>query len=243
MTARLLVDAGNTRLKWVRVENGVWQSPGQSGYDDLSAFAASLHAGMTVWLASVASAANETRVLHCLEAARANVHPLVSAAHFDELENGYAQPAQLGVDRWMALIAARARTREPVLVVSAGTALTVDAINDAGRFVGGVIVPGFRLMRDALLSGTARVRVQQGQVRNFPDCTQDAVQTGVTRALLGVIQAQRDHLAALAGGLPHCLLTGGDAPVLIDHLAGNVQHVPALVLEGVDCVARKECGG
>ncbi len=243
MKARLLVDAGNTRLKWVRVENGAWQVPGQAGYDDLSAFSACLQAGIPAWLASVASDTNEQRVMHCLAEAGASVRRLTAAPRFDDLVNGYVPPGHLGVDRWMALIAARARTREPVIVVSAGTALTVDALDDTGRFIGGVIVPGRVLMRQALLSGTARVRVQPGYLRDFPVCTEDAVESGLIRALLGTIRAQHDGLAALTGGPPRCLLTGGDAPELLAHLEGRVQHVPALVLEGVDSVARKESGG
>ena len=239
MTSHLLIDAGNTRVKWVVVEDGEWSEPGQAFYVDLTALSASLRTGMVVYLASVASDAQNLRLKNCLAAAQVTVRTLTAEADFDALENGYESPDQLGVDRWMALIGARARSQLPVLVVSAGTALTIDALSESGRFLGGLILPGKTLMRDALNTGTARVRATSGEKRDFPNCTADAMESGILEAMAGAVRTQRDRLAGVSQHSPLCFVTGGDALDLIPALDGQVQHLPALVLEGMDCVARK----
>jgi len=155
------------------------------------------------------------------------------------VKNSYLNPLQLGADRWMGLIAARQRTREPVLVVSVGTAMTVDALAADGVFLGGVIVPGVNLMRQALRQGTARIADAMGRWQAFPRSTADAVESGIVAALCGAIRQQHARLAEASATLPHCLLTGGDAGMVLPHLALSAEQVAALVLEGVDCVARE----
>ena len=140
----------------------------------------------------------------------------------------------------MGLLAARQRTQEPTLVVSVGTAMTVDALSADGVFLGGLIVPGVSLMRQALRQGTAGVAEVTGTWQAFPRTTADGVESGIVAALCGAIRSQHARLAETAGQVPRCLMTGGDAERLLPHLALSVEHVPALVLEGVDCVARED---
>jgi len=162
-----------------------------------------------------------------------------SEAAFGDLRNTYLNPGQLGVDRWMGLIAARQRTREAALVVSVGTAMTVDALAADGVFRGGVIVPGVTLMRQALFQGTAQVAAAAGEWKAFPRNTADAVQSGIVAALCGAIQQQHARFAESAGMMPICLLTGGDAGMVLPHLSVPAEHVASLVLEGIDCIARR----
>ena len=234
---RLLIDAGNSRLKWAVVEGGRWCDQGNNDYADLSGFMQRLAPGMDCVIASVARAEHERRLAALLEASGIVPRWLTAEAGFADVKNTYADPRQLGVDRWMGLIAARQRTRSPVLVVSAGTAMTVDALTADGVFLGGLIVPGMSLMQQALRQGTARVAVQAGTCRTFPRNTADAVQSGIVAALCGAIQQQYAHLAEAAAAPPHCLLTGGDAGEVLPHLKVSAEHVPALVLEGMDRVA------
>lgn len=237
---RLLMDAGNSRLKWAVVEAGQWRAQGASEYADWSALEAQLTAGTDCFIASVANTVHEQQLAALLEAAGLGATWMTAEAGFAEVKNTYLNPRQLGVDRWMGLIAARRRTRESVLVVSVGTAMTVDALSADGVFVGGVIVPGVRLMRQALQQGTARVADAAGHWQAFPRTTADAVESGIVAALCGAIQLQHARLAEAAGTTaPHCLLTGGDAGVLLPHLAVPTEHVPALVLEGIDCVTKE----
>ncbi|MHB1216337.1 MAG: type III pantothenate kinase [Thiobacillus sp.] len=237
---RLLIDAGNSRLKWAVVEKGQWCAHGRSDYTDWAALKAQLKAGTDCFIASVTSAANEHQLAELLEATGINAKWLTAEAAFAGVSNRYLSPQQLGVDRWMGLIAVRQRTCRPVLVVSVGTAMTVDALSADGVFLGGVIVPGVNLMQQALTQGTARVADATGHWRPFPRSTADAVQSGIVAALCGTIRGQYAHLAEASGTPPLCLLTGGDAETVLPHLDVPAEHVPALVLEGIDCVAQGE---
>lgn len=234
---RMLIDCGNTRIKWAALEDGQWRVHGSCDYTDCAVLAEQLVPGSACYVASVASGPHEQKLAAVLADAGATATWLSAVSEFDGVKNTYRNPAQLGVDRWMALIAARQRTRAPVLVVSAGTALTVDALSGEGVFLGGLIVPGLTLMRQALARETARVVETQGQWRAFPQTTADAVQSGIVAALCGAIEQQHARLATAASSPPRCLLTGGDAETLLPHLTVPAEHVPALVLEGIERVA------
>lgn len=237
MTRRLLLDAGNTSLKWAVVEAGAWLARGRSGYADLSDLTAQCTRGTACFIASVAGAERERRLAAALQAAGLAPVWLTAQPAFGGLRNDYRDPLQLGVDRWMGLIAAWQRGRGATLVVSVGTAMTVDAVSAEGAFIGGLIVPGAALMRQALLQGTAEVGETTGAYQDFPRCTADAVESGIVAALSGAVRQQYAALAARAGHAPRCVLTGGDAGLLQPHLDVAVEAVPELVLEGVDCVA------
>lgn len=239
-SSRLLIDAGNTRLKWAVVAKERWLSRGQAAYADLAQLTGVLASGMRAYVASVTRDENNRRLGEILSGAGVDAHWIASAERFEDVENGYAVPSKLGVDRWMALIAARRRTQSATLVVSAGTAMTVDALNETGRFIGGIIVPGMARMRMALREGTAHAAAENGVWRDFPGCTADAVESGLVAALAGAVEAQYARLAALGTAAPRCLITGGDAEWLLPHLTVVAERVPGLVLEGIDCVARKD---
>jgi type III pantothenate kinase len=242
-TGRLLLDAGNTRLKWAVVENGVWRAHGSADYADLSALSQMLTATTECYIASVTRSQHESQINTLLAPFAITPKWLRAAARFSDVRNTYRNPQQLGVDRWMGLIAARQRTQAPALVVSAGTAMTVDALSADGEFLGGLIVPGLAMMQQALQQGTAQVSEVAGIWQAFPRNTADAVQSGVVAALCGAIRLQQARLATLAGCEPDCILTGGDAEKLLPHLGMPTEYVPALVLEGIDCVARKDEAG
>ncbi|PKO60687.1 MAG: type III pantothenate kinase [Betaproteobacteria bacterium HGW-Betaproteobacteria-17] len=238
MNRRLLIDAGNSCLKWAVVEDGQWRAQGRSDYADWTDLKAHLTAATPCFIASVARPAHEQALAPLLAAAGSSAQWLTAEAEFAGVKNRYLNPQQLGADRWMGLIAARQRTREAVLVVSVGTAMTVDALAADGVFLGGVIVPGVRLMRQALQQGTARVADAPGHWQAFPRSTADAVESGIVAALCGAIEQQYARLAGASETVPHCLLTGGDAGMVLPHLALPAEQVPPLVLEGVDAVAR-----
>ena len=232
-TRRLLLDAGNTRLKWAVVEEGRWQAQGNLPYSELSALTLVLEQQAACYIASVARAQHERQINTLLAPFAITPTWLTAEAQFADVINTYADPAQLGVDRWMGLIAARQRTQRAVLVVSVGTAMTVDALSADGTFLGGVIVPGVALMQQALQHGTARVADVAGSWQAFPRSTADAVQSGMIAALCGAIHQQYAQLAQWAGSHPHCIVTGGNAEHVLPHLDFTVEQVPALVLEGI----------
>lgn len=236
---RLLIDAGNARLKWAVVEDGRWREEGVTGYDGWARLQAQLTGNADCFIASVASPVREQQLARLLEAAGIAPTWLAATAACAGVTNGYFDPMQLGVDRWMGLIAARQRTPDPVLVVSVGTAMTVDALAADGAFLGGLIVPGVQLMRQALAQGTACVGDTDGSWHAFPQKTGDAVQSGIVAALCGAIQQQYAHLARASVTAPRCFVTGGDAETVLPHLAVPAQQITALVLEGIDCVAKE----
>jgi type III pantothenate kinase len=210
---RLLFDAGNTSLKWAVLEAGRWRRQGRADYSDLSALAQVMQQGANCYIASVAGEQQENQLNTLLATFSIEPKWLRAGAQFLDVKNSYASPPQLGVDRWMGLIAARQRTQSATLVVSVGTAMTVDALSAAGVFLGGVIVPGFAMMKQALRQGTARVAEGDGIWQAFPRNTADAVES---------------------------FLTGGDADKLMPHLNMTMEYVPSLVLEGIARVAQED---
>jgi len=236
---RLLIDAGNSSLKWAVVEADQWRAQGRSDYTDWSSLKGELTTVTDCLIASVTDPERERQLAALLAGAGITPIWLKAEAGFADLKNAYLNPRQLGVDRWMGLIAARQRTRGPVLVVSVGTAMTVDALAADGLFLGGVIVPGVTLMRQALLQGTAQIADTAGEWQPFPRKTADAVQSGIVAALCGAIEQQHARLAEACQMTPTCLLTGGDAETVLTHVSVPAEWVPSLVLEGIDCVARR----
>jgi type III pantothenate kinase len=231
----LLVDAGNTRVKWARVAGRNWEARGVCGYRELDGLAAAAHEASSgqCWIASVAGQPRDDALAGTLTGAGMSLHWLEARQAQCGVSSYYDPPSQLGVDRWVALLAARRRCREACVVVSAGTALTVDALNADGHFLGGFIVAGKGLMERALSLGTARVGESAGRAVLFPCNTADAVRSGLLVAMAGAVSAMRARLREAAGAEPRCLLTGGDAEVLASALPFAAEQVPDLALEGI----------
>lgn len=236
---RLLLDAGNTRLKWAVVEDGAWLAQGSAAYRDLSALTRILEPHAACYIASVVRAQHEAQIAALLAPYSVSPIWLTTESQFADVTNTYLHPRQLGVDRWMGLLASRQRSRAATLVVSAGTAMTVDALTAEGTFLGGLIVPGMVMMQRALQQGTAHVSEAGGVWQTFPRMTADAVQSGIVAALCGAIQRQYAYLTEVAGMPPRVILTGGDAATLLPFLDFQVEHVPMLVLEGMERVTRE----
>lgn len=147
----------------------------------------------------------------------------------------YETPGQLGVDRWAALVGAWALHGAACLVVTAGTATTVDVLDQAGEFQGGLILPGFELMRRCLAENTAGLGYAEGRVASLPRNTADAIYAGCVHAQAGAVERMFARVGGQPGAL--CLLNGGAARVLAANLVIPVREVPNLVLEGVACLA------
>jgi type III pantothenate kinase len=156
--------------------------------------------------------------------------------------NAYAIPSGRGVDRWLAMIGAWRATRGPLLVVSAGTALTIDAVDAGGRHRGGFIVPGMVMMRDALYSRTggiaaAAALADAAREGIFGVNTAGAVEQGAIVAHAALAERAATELERLAGAPPRRFVTGGDADRLLPWLGASYEPVPDLVLQGLAAVA------
>ena len=163
---------------------------------------------------------------------------VVSGASACGVRNGYDHPTRLGVDRWVALIGARHRilargAPRPILVVMVGTAVTVDALDTQGNFLGGLILPGFGLMLRALEMGTAGLRFPTGEMVDFPTNTSDALMSGGCNAIAGAIERQHRRLLARTGQAPALFMTGGAAVKLAPITDLDFETVESLIFDGL----------
>lgn len=235
----LCLDAGNTRLKWGLFDAQMNPSAGgalaYTALDQLDTPVAELAV-----LANVAGADIGERIAALLSRTGIPLHRAVAVASQCGVTNGYDVPAQLGVDRWAALIGARGRQPGPCLVVMAGTATTVDLLDAGGIFRGGLILPGLDLMRTSLTRNTAQLGPAAGEFRGLPTNTADAIMSGCLHAQAGAIERQFARIAREPDAL--CLLGGGAAPALAPLLSIPFLRVDTLVLEGLARIGRGVMG-
>ena len=163
---------------------------------------------------------------------------VVSGASACGVVNGYDHPTRLGVDRWVALIGARHRIlargeKRPILVVMVGTAVTVDALDAEGRFLGGLILPGFGLMLRALEMGTAGLKAPTGEAVDFPTNTSDALMSGGSDAIAGAIERMHRKLKKRCGQEPALFMSGGAAVKLASISDLPFETVETLIFDGL----------
>ena len=238
----LLLDLGNSRCKWATADPA-FRPGGALDYDDfveqLEDRLARIGRPARALAVSVAGEARTAPLADWLRARFGVALETVRAVN-DQLGvvNGYDAPERLGADRWAALLGARARTAGAACVIDCGTAITVDALDRAGVFRGGVILPGVGLQRAAVQRGTQGVRAAPGEAK---DClarsTDDAVNSGVLFGIAGAIERIVEEQARVLGTPVTRLITGGDAPRLRPLLRMDTTPVPDLVLEGVARIA------
>ena len=246
----LAIDAGNSRIKWGFAEDNGWLQRGACDTADAAQLGEALKAlpaPARIVVSNVAGAHVREAITQAL-ASYANAPLWIKAcAQQCGVRSGYADPAQLGSDRWAGLIAAwklPARAGRACVVVNAGTTMTVDALSAEGVFLGGVIVPGLDLMRASLDRGTAQLKLQPGAFCYFPDNTADAIMSGAVNALAGAIERMRGYLAQSTQSTPLVVLSGGAAGTIqpqlqaTDGTVAEVERVDNLVLDGLLEIAR-----
>jgi type III pantothenate kinase len=239
----LLIDLGNSRLKWVQQAPGLWRPEVALLEHALPSLLDRLWRDMNIpqkiFLCSV-STPERTHALEKWVQARWSVTPQIVRAQAEQLgvKNRYRQPVQLGVDRWVALIGARGLTTSAACVVDCGTAVTVDALSADGEFLGGTIFPGLRLLHASLVQGTAGIPATEGDAT---DClarsTADGVAAGTMFGLAGAVERLIDEYRRTLGETMRVFLTGGDAPALAARLRTAHTPVPDLVLKGLARIA------
>jgi type III pantothenate kinase len=237
----LVIDAGNSRMKWGLAGPHGWHVLGVVLNAEIGTLALrdwqNLPRPSRALGVNVAGEATRVRIEAQLARFRLVPEWLTATASAGSVVNSYARPEQLGADRWASLVAARHRIvahdapPAAAVVVNAGTAVTVDALDAGGTFRGGVILPGLRLMLRALADNTNALRVPPGEYRDFPTSTPDAVYSGAMHAVCGAIELMRYRLSP--DGAVKCFLAGGAASEIAPFLSGSVEVVDNLVLEGV----------
>ena len=242
----LALDVGNTRLKWALYEEprpaARLLAQGAEFLENIETLAegewAALPAPRWVLGCVVAGDAVKRRVQEQLELWDASPQWVVSSQQEAGLINGYDHPARLGSDRWVAMIGARHRMlaqgpARPLIVVMVGTAVTVEALDAEGRFLGGLILPGHGIMLRALESGTAGLHVPTGEVRLFPSNTSDALTSGGTYAIAGAVERMYQHLRQHCGQEPACMMTGGAGWKMAPSMTRPFELVENLIFDGL----------
>lgn len=231
-----LLDLGNTRLKYALLhDDGIGPVSGTAhaagGLDPAWIDALPPRIGTAV-VASVASPAVHAVLLDALAARGAAVMQARTRPALDGVTIAYADPARLGVDRFLALLAARAERHGPVVVAGVGTALTIDLLDVDGRHLGGRIAPSPTLMREALHRRVAQLAPTGGRYAEFAVDTEDALVSGCEGAAAALIERSVDQAAARVGARPALLLHGGGA-LALQALLPEARMRPDLVLAGL----------
>jgi type III pantothenate kinase len=242
----LAIDIGNSRLKWALFDE---PKPGAKLLTQGVSFLETIDdLAETQWKALpapahmlgcvVAGDAVRRRVQEQMELWDLHPHWVVPKAQEAGLTNGYDHPSRLGADRWVALAGARwhvlnSGPPRPALVVMVGTAVTVDALDAHGRFLGGLILPGFGLMQRALEQGTDGLKVPTGDVVDFPTNTSDALMSGGANAMAGAVERQARRLRLQTGSEPMLLMSGGAAAKLGPITDLPFETVDTLIFDGL----------
>ena len=231
---KIAVDAGNSRIKW-GVHDGVsWVQQGSVPTEDAAALAgvaSGWPGNASVVACSVAGATVESTIEKVIAERDLRLLWVRSEASAYGVHNGYEQPERLGADRWAALIGARSKVRKACLVVCAGTATTVDWLDAAGNFRGGLILPGVTLMLAALARNTAQLPHADGEFQAEPRNTMGAIVSGCLNAQAGAIE--RMYARVAAEGRAECLITGGAAYRIVPCLGIPYRMEATLVLDGL----------
>jgi len=252
----LLIDAGNTRIKWALVQGMEWLLSGvlpvgqvdelpQHIFMHCDKIGKASHDVRQVWVSNVAGDDIQLQISKFGAGRDAKVRFIAAREEQCGVRNGYSRPGQLGSDRWAALVGAWHLVRKECLVVNSGTATTIDALSGQGEFIGGLILPGVDLMLGSLYDATGQLmtggneKLLSGlpaEYVPFPKNTADAMFSGAIQASCGAIQAQH---ALLEDESAQVVLSGGAAELLQEHLKMPVRIVDDLVLQGLMIIARE----
>lgn len=223
----LLLDIGNSRIKAVCYSNDLFTT-----LTEVSAEALKNQPWQAVYVASVAAEEKISILQQQLELTKVPWHLLHSEASAFSLINCYQNPERLGVDRWLAMLGATSLfARTDLLIVDAGTALTLDWVSETQQHLGGWIIPGVTLQQEAVISNTAKVLSRPGvaNVLSLGTDTHSCVENGALAAVSGAIRLGWQLKPA-----KHLVLTGGDADKLATYLTDlPVYHDPLLIFRGV----------
>ena len=238
---KLLLDLGNTRLKWaLQSQPGAWLAQGAVDWHaDVASVLdlawARLPRPVMVAAGSVVDDRREAQVTASVARLFDRVPDwLRTPASACGVRNAYAEPERLGVDRFLAMVAAHANGCSPCVLASVGTALTLDALAADGQHLGGLIAPGPQLMQQSLLDATARVRPERpGEILELADNTADAVASGCWQAAAALIERFATRMTRRLGGAPTLVLGGGDGAALLPLLSMPVQLNHDAVLRGL----------
>ena len=229
---QILGDAGNTSTKWQLRSGGDVVAGGQGDLRALRDWVAALDDSKQ-YAVAVSCVKDDTyahEIGHAFESlSSATLHFVKSSATFAGVRNAYDEPQRLGVDRWLALLAIKARGESSAVIIDVGTACTIDVLEN-GQHLGGYIFPGMALARDALVANTDKIRFSGDPEPSTSLGTDTAgcVLSGIWLTLLASCQSVIDRFPNAT-----VYLTGGSAPELTA-LGLDAKRVDGLVFDGLD---------
>lgn len=249
----LLFDIGNTRVKWGVLDDDGIRRSGSISHDTLKENGFESLTRRLPRRVAAAVACNVAGTNFGTRFAR------VIGIHFGGdlryvhseraafgVTSAYRRPRSLGVDRWVAMVGARAEFKTALCVVDAGTAITIDAVDKSGQHLGGQIIPGMQLMGNALRTETSNIGALSEKTRDakagidmFGKSTDRAIANGSLNAVCGAVERATRTMRA-AGYRPKIVLTGGDASRILTQLVGAPVHRPNLVLQGLAFMVNSE---
>jgi type III pantothenate kinase len=245
----LVIDVGNTRLKWAWLtdtglsdQQAVVHRDAKPGSWTSTLFESG-QIPSRVLISNVAGPAMaKTLTRLAKKRFRVDIEFVTATPEFHGLTNGYLDPTLLGADRWLALIGAWTKAQSPLCVVDAGTAVKVDSVDAHGQHLGGLIAPGIHMMREALMSKTSDIA--KAAFQSSPSLagvlannTIAAVSRGAVFALAGMADRAAELIEQSTGNTPRLFITGGDATTIAATMRSPGEIVPDLVLQGLAVIA------
>ncbi|NOQ63129.1 MAG: type III pantothenate kinase [Methyloprofundus sp.] len=234
----LLIDLGNTRLKWLEWQAGqlgaisaVSHIEGDIKQSVLNAWRV-LPQPQAIYLSVVGSSTLKQLLTDIVEQlwSGLEIQEVRSTKTAYGVTNAYAKPEKLGVDRWLVLLAAQHHYSPAVCIVDCGTAITLDVLDQQGMHLGGMIMPGLNLMQQALQRGTANLTPNSEHYqRGLANDTEAAIFNGNLSAIKGFIEVGRKYDNKL---LP-LIVTGGDAELIVDSLKLEAIVDTKLIFKGL----------
>lgn len=245
----LVIDVGNTRLKWAWLTTAGLSDQQAVVHRDVKPdlWTAALfdsnqkpHRVLVSNVAGEAMAKNLARLTKKVYGVK--IEFVTATRQFHELTNGYLDASLLGADRWLAVIGAWTMARSALCVVDAGTAVKVDSVDAHGQHLGGLIVPGIHMMREALLKRTSDIALAVEQSTPsmagiLANNTIGAVSRGAVFALAGMADRAAEIIEQSTGVKPALFITGGDAGMITGTMRARGEIVPDLVLRGLAVIA------
>jgi len=234
----LLVDIGNTATKYCLKSDLQHEKVNvlNHGEKDFVQVLTALHDAKPVTalsLSTVYQADFTDQIKNWCNKHQVDFYRATSQSHSGDLKNGYTVAQQLGIDRWLAMIAVRQQTKSPFFIVSCGTAVTFDAVDSSGQHLGGAIMPGVELMQRSLSEKTIALQVEHDLIASENKLALDttaAIANGTMMAITGFIEKMAD-LANME--MKQGILTGGYAPQVAQALGTHIKVSSFLVLQGL----------
>jgi type III pantothenate kinase len=243
----LLVDIGNSSIKWATLELGALSSQQRIWYQNanfeemLEKAWGQLESVEGIWVSNVAGPQKAEILAHWIKDHFGRVPTFVKTSHAEGgIKNGYQNPEQLGVDRWLALIGAYALKKDKLCVVDCGTAITLDVLSANGQHLGGLIIPGVATMHKALKNNTYALDFPVNKMLPFHEKqpllahdTQTGIALGTSYAVIGFVEYVINTFENQGDKLKICLTGGGTSTLEPFLQRGSYQYIPDLVLQGL----------